>query len=87
MVTVFVPVVDAFTGNAVKLNVPDTLVDVNVAMVSEPVPASDDADQLPITVVPVVVITFNTVVPAADVCSAHRGPGGEVDRKRQRRIV
>lgn len=63
LVTVLVPVVCAFTGNAVKLNVPDTLEDVSVAMVSVPLPARADADQLPVTVVPLVVMTFSTVVP------------------------
>ena len=49
-------------GIAVKLNVPDTLDDVSVAMVSEPLPPRPDAAQLPVTVVPFVVITLSTVV-------------------------
>jgi hypothetical protein len=62
LVTVFVPVVPALAGNAVKLNVPDTPEDVSVAMVSDPLPARPDAVQLPVTVVPFVVMTFITVV-------------------------
>ena len=62
LVTVFVPLVPALAGNAVKLNVPDTLEDVSVAMVSVPLPARADAVQLPVTVVPLVVMTFITVV-------------------------
>ena len=61
-VTVFVPVVPALAGTAVKLNVPDALEDVRVAMVSVPLPPSPDADQLPVTVFPLVVRTFRTVV-------------------------
>jgi hypothetical protein len=62
LVTVFVPVVPALAGNAVKLNVPDTLEDVSVEMVSDPLPARADAVQLPVVVVPFVVMTFITVV-------------------------
>ena len=62
MVTVFVPTVPALAGSAVKLNVPDTLEDVRVAMVSDPLPPRADAAQLPVTVVPFVVMTFITVV-------------------------
>jgi hypothetical protein len=62
LVTVFVPTVPALAGNAVKLNVPDTLEVVRVAMVSDPLPARADAVQLPVTVFPLVVMTFRTVV-------------------------
>jgi hypothetical protein len=66
LVTVLVPVAPApeapGAGTAVKKNVPDTLEDVSVAMVSEPLPPRPDAAQLPVTALPFVVITFITVV-------------------------
>jgi hypothetical protein len=61
-VTVFVPVAPAPAGIAVKLNVPDTLEEVRVAMVSVPLPPRPDADQLPVSVVPLAVMTFRMVV-------------------------
>jgi hypothetical protein len=66
LVTVLFPVAPApeapGAGIAVKLNVPDALEDVSVAMVSVPLPPRADAAQLPVTVVPFVVITLSTVV-------------------------
>ena len=66
LVTVLVPVAPrpegGGAGTATKLNVPDTLEEVSVAMVSDPLPPRADAAQLPVGVVPFVVMTFSTVV-------------------------
>jgi hypothetical protein len=61
-VTLFVPVAPAPAAMAVKLNVPDTREEVRVAMVSVPLPPRPDAVQLPVSVVPLVVMTFRMVV-------------------------
>ena len=65
LVTVLVPVAPTpeggGAGTATKLNVPDTLEEVSVAMVSDPLPPRADAAQLPVGVVPFVVMTFSTV--------------------------
>ena len=70
MVTVFVPVAPwaeaPGAGTAVKLNEPETLVEVNVVIVSVPLPRLPAAPQAPVTVLPFEAMKPNVRAPPSE---------------------